>query len=669
MNKLNYILGVLLLVTCFQAEALAKSDDVVIKEVQGFVQIQRINETDWIKAEANETLNSGDKIRTLLKSSAVLIFTDGSEFQLRENTSLDIKDVSQNIQNKTAKRELKLNLGSLHYKVPPKKEKAIEFKIHSSTSIVGITGTEGVVTSKGDGKPSENILIEGATYNTNDQGQEGRYQTKGNVYANDGQSAQIYSAKVGEEILDRMTMSEEHVDKIKAVVAVYKQKRDAGYNVDVIEIVIKQAFFYLEKHKYKLVDQMVARSELLLEGAQKIDIPTEIKRQVSDIYQEIKDKEAAGFDTSEVYALYENVRTLMHKGYFKDIPQEITGIQQKLALSKTSEEGDTFLSLFQNIQLKVIEKEKQGFVLGEIKSILRQSRIYYEQEDKPKAYQLINDARERLALVLRNVSDSFLANLDRLKEKIALKKTDGYPTRELELRFEEAKVFIKEEDYLKARKLVKDMEVGLLVINKGISVEWQIKINEIKDNITYKKSMGYDLNKIYGDLGKLEDYQVQGDLVGLEALVTQIKTALDQLKLPAGFEASHKVFLAKKKEKESLGFNMKEVDDLSSKVQGAIDKGDITSARSFLKKAQEVLDVLSDAEPPKVQVLSFEEANGKIMLEGFASDNTRLKNIFVNHSIVPFSEDGKFSYSTVITQSLVQITILAEDIKGNSSAP
>jgi len=107
MKRFYYICGVALLLLSFQSEGFSKGEDVIIKEITGFVQIQRLNESDWIKAEDDATLTSGDKVRSFLKSSALLIFPEGSEFRLRENTSLDIKDISQNMKENTAKRELK----------------------------------------------------------------------------------------------------------------------------------------------------------------------------------------------------------------------------------------------------------------------------------------------------------------------------------------------------------------------------------------------------------------------------------------------------------------------------------------------------------------------------------------------------------------------------------
>jgi len=315
---------VFLLIFCFQAQAFAKDGDVIIKETTGFVQIQKLNESKWVEAQVNSVLTSGDRIRSFLKSSALLVFPDNSEFQLRENTSLDIKDVSRNIKDKTAKRELKLNLGSLHYKVPPKKEIASEFKIHSSTSIVGITGTEGVVSSKGDGKPSENILIEGSTYNTNDQGLAGRLQTKGNIYINDGGESQVFSAEVSQEAKNRMDINEEYLNSIKEVIATYKAKKDGGYHVDVVEIVIRQAFFYLEKRNYDLVQRMMHRAETLLEDAPKIVVTSQIEKKIAGILEEIKLKESEGYDTYAIYASFENIRTLLQNGYFKEIDQEIT---------------------------------------------------------------------------------------------------------------------------------------------------------------------------------------------------------------------------------------------------------------------------------------------------------------------------------------------------------
>jgi len=673
MKKLCYvILGALFVSLSFQVNAHAKNTDIVIKEITGLVQIQKANQTDWIKAGENSTVTSGDKVRSFLESSALLIFPDSSEFRLRENTSLDIKDISQNTFDQSAKRELKLNLGSLHYKVPPKKEKATEFKIHSSTSIVGITGTEGIITARGDQKPSENILIEGATYNTNDQGLDGRYQTKGNVYIHDGTTAQLFGAQVDQEAEARTKISGTYTDLIKEAVALYKKKMDEGYQVADAQAILDQAFFYLEKRQYDLAAQMIQQSNALLEDAKKIALPDGLDGEIKDILAQIKEKESEGYNISKAYSLAGKIQDLKQSGYFNEIKQMITQVGKELALltegSSLGNTGKTFLACYEDIQRDVLEKEQQGFVLNEIKATLRQSQIFYEQGGTPKAYQLLDEAEDKLSLVLKNVSDTLKAKIDRLQNEIALKKTSSYPTKELELRLEKVKALIKGENFLKARELAAVLEEGILTLTKSVSAEWKLKINNLKRDVNYKRSIGYDLSEIYDLIGEIEDYQAQGDLANLERTFLQAQKALEDLTLPAGFETNWNEFTKAKKAKETLGYSVKEVNDVSAKIEAAVDKGDIKSARSFLKQAKKLLAEMKDEEPPKVQVLSYNEGD-VITVEGYARDNTKIRNVSVNNSVVDLLKDGKFLFSTVPVFSLDQISILAEDIEGNISAP
>ena len=84
--------------------------------------------------------------------------------------------------------------------------------------------------------------------------------------------------------------------------------------------------------------------------------------------------------------------------------------------------------------------------------------------------------------------------------------------------------------------------------------------------------------------------------------------------------------------------------------------GNIASARSFLNKAKETLTALKDEEPPKVQVITYEEKENLITVEGYASDNTKVKNVSVNNSLIDVSEEGKFLYKTIPTDTLKQIS-------------
>ncbi|MCK5505307.1 MAG: FecR domain-containing protein, partial [Thermodesulfovibrionia bacterium] len=674
MKRFSCVLLVVFLAVFFcSGNVLFADSEIIIKEIKGLVQVQKAGDADWAKATESSTVTSGDKVRSFLESSVLLAFPDGSEFTLRENTSLDIKDISQSAFDQSAKRELKLNLGSLHYKVPPKKERATEFKIHAATSIVGITGTEGVITAKGDQKPSENILIEGATYNTNDQGLDGRYQTKGNVYTHDGKKAEVFSAQVDEEAESRMQISETHMVSIKEAVALYKEKKDEGYKVIMAEVMLDHAFFYLENRQYNLAEQMIQKLNALLEGAKKIVLPEDLDGKIKKVMVQIKTKEGEGYDVSKAYSLAEKMQSLKQRGYFSEIRQVLTQVEKELAVlaekGGSVGAGKTFSAYYEDVQRDVLEKEQQGFVLNEIKSALRQSQVLYAQGDSPKAYRLLEQTRDKLSLALKNVSDMLRAKIDRLQNEISLKKTEGYPTKNLELRLEKIKVLIKEESFLKAREFVASLEEGMSTLTKSISAEWKLKISNFKRDVSYKSSIGYDLSEIDDLIGRIENYQVQGDMTNLEATFLKAEKTFAGLKLPAGFETNWKEFTKKNKAKETLGYDLKDVNDLSGRIEAAVEKGDIKSARSFLNQAKKVLAEMKDQEPPKVQILTFKEEGGFITIEGYASDNTKVKSVSVNNSVVKLADDGKFLFNTVVTSSVGRLSVLAMDIQGNISAP
>ncbi len=674
MKRFSYVLLVVFLVVFFcPGNVLAADSQITIKEIKGLVQVQKAGEADWGKAQEFSTVTSGDKIRSFLESSALLAFPDGSEFYLRENTSLDIKDISKSSFGQSAKRELKLNLGSLHYKVPPKKEKATEFKIHSSTSIVGITGTEGIITARGGKKPSENILIEGSTYNTNDQGLDGRYQTKGNVYMHDGKKAEVFSAQVDEEAAARLQISEEHMASVKEAVAVCKKKKDEGYKVIEAGAMLDNAFFYLENRQYDMAEQMIQKSNVLLEKAKKIVLPEDLDGKIKNMIAQIKTKEDEGYDVAKAYSLAGKIQDLKQLGHFNEIRQVMTQVEKELAVlgeeGGSAKTGKTFVTYCEDVQKDILEKEQQGFVLNEIKSTLRQSQVLYAGGDAPKAYRMLDQTRDKLSLALKTVSDALRAKIDGLQNDISLKKTEGYPTKELELRLEKIKVSVKEQNFLKVRELVASLEEGVLTLTKSLSAEWKLKISNLKRDVTYKRSIGYDLGEISDFIGQFEQYQAQGDLINLEAMFLKAEKAFAALKLPVGFDTNWKEFTKKKKAKEALGYDLKEINDLSGKIEGAVEKGDIKLARSFLNQAEKLLAEMKDQEPPKVQVLSFNEEDGFVTIEGYASDNTKVKSVSVNNSIVQLTDDGKFLFSTAPTSSVKKLFVLARDIQGNISAP
>ncbi|MFC1510551.1 FecR domain-containing protein, partial [Candidatus Omnitrophota bacterium] len=653
----------------------AESNFVEATNIQGLVKAQPLGNADWIKVEEGFQLFSGDKIKSFLESSVLLMFPDQSEFTLGENSFLEIKDVSENPRTKTAKRELVLNVGSLHYKVPPQEETASEFKVHSSTSIVGITGTEGVITADGEDKPTENILIEGSTYNTDEEGGGGIFQTEGNVYSNDGEETDMYGGDVEAEMDARAGFDEEYLNMIQALVGKYEAKKNENFDVGAVEHLINEAFVLLEQQDYEGIAVLMAEAERLLEVAAPIAIPVELQEKIEALFAEIEAKETEGVDLSEIYLLLDELHNDMEDGNFDAVEALLVSINQKLASLPLLEEGqgegqgDAYLVFYEELQVLILEKESKGFSLDEIKMLLRQSYVYYEAGDLSKATQLLQEAEENLQLALKDVSDALQQRIADIAIEVALKQEEGFNVDSLRNMLEEVQKLIAVEAFIEVQALVTDLEEAVLNLVKELSADWEVKLHALEEEIKYREGRGYELTGIADLLLSLEDFVNAADVVNIELIYNEIMAALEALGLPPGFEADWQDFQTSLEEKQALGFELKEITDLTDKIQVAIDDEDIALARKLLEKAKELLNTLEDAEPPTIQILTFEEAPELIRVEGFVDDNTQVDNVTVNNSSVELTEEGKFNYETIPNPGLTELQIVATDISGNVSPP
>ncbi len=660
--------GVIVLPLPPQGVSIAEDlSSVQLSRIKGFVQIQKTGEDKWQKATPNMPLSSGDKIRSFLESSAVLLYPDQSEFILGENSSLQIKDISQNPKTKATNREFKLDLGTLHYKVTPLKEKASDLKIYSSTAIVGVTGTEGVIHVEGDDKPTENILIEGTTYNTDEDGQGGLAQKQGDVYNMDDDDVDLYASDAEEEAKALTEMNQELIEALKILEAEYATKKQAGYDVSAVEDILEKAYAHLEQKAYDFVKTLIEEGKEKLEQSEKLPMFDELKEAIDAIRTQIQAKADEGYGVSEVYLLLEKIEQALEGKDKQVIENLLTQITQKF---ETLPKGDGgFLEDYHAMEALVLEKAQKGFSVDEVKELLRRSFISYESKDFAKAFRLLKEVEDKLQQTSKEVPAYITEKITYIEEELAKKKAEGYQVDAITLQVDELKKLLESESFVKVKQLIQDIEEGLGAAIKKISVEWEVKINDLEKKINYQKAQGLNLGDILDQLVQLMAYKKQSDLENLEKTYTLIKEALKTLSLPEGFETEWQEFVKHFSEKEALGLDVKELKDLKERIQSAIDKGDIHLARSFLEKAKEKLAEIKDSEPPVVQILTFEESEDKIVIDGVVNDNTQVKQVTVNNSLVDVAANGQFGFETVPSAQLEAIVIVAEDMAGNLSPP
>ncbi|MDI6735414.1 MAG: FecR family protein [bacterium] len=141
MHKKLFIFMVMILVLVSNL-AQAKELGITITKIKGDCEIMRVSEVEWIKANVDMRLYLNDRIRTKLISQATLEFDDGTIIEMKEKTTIDIKELFESKWTGTTKSEMKLWVGKISGTIEKLKTRDSEFNIHTPVAVIGIRGTK-----------------------------------------------------------------------------------------------------------------------------------------------------------------------------------------------------------------------------------------------------------------------------------------------------------------------------------------------------------------------------------------------------------------------------------------------------------------------------------------------------------------------------------------------
>ncbi len=134
---LIYILPILFISLAYGQEQNTKSPVALVQKVVKDVQHQHL-EMEWVDSKPGIPLKDGEKIKTGIKSLALIKFLDGSLIRVREKTELDIYGKKE---GKTQNTNTVLASGEINFDV--KKQGDDEFTFTTPTGIASIRGTAG----------------------------------------------------------------------------------------------------------------------------------------------------------------------------------------------------------------------------------------------------------------------------------------------------------------------------------------------------------------------------------------------------------------------------------------------------------------------------------------------------------------------------------------------
>lgn len=195
MWKKLYSLLALMLVLCVPHVTFAIEDDfqATLTDFEGEVLFQKSGDKIWFPVETNMPLESGDKIKTGINSSAEILIDDGSILKLEDKAEIELTGMHVDSVTKKIKTRLYLGVGRLFSNIAKMMNRESRFDVHTPTAIVGIRGTEFVV-ELADSEETDVGVFEGSVY-VNAVDDEGNLIKEDEVLVTDGNQTTVQRRK------------------------------------------------------------------------------------------------------------------------------------------------------------------------------------------------------------------------------------------------------------------------------------------------------------------------------------------------------------------------------------------------------------------------------------------------------------------------------------------
>ena len=155
MKNKRIVLSLIFSVVCFFVVSQVSARVVTVTATKGRVEMQRAGSNTWDPVVSSTQLNISDKIQTKKGSMCELTLDDGSLIKIKENSTLEINELSEDASATKKNSVFKLLIGKIWSKAQLQNEST--FKVVTPTAIAGIKGTEFAIIVSIDG--SSDILV------------------------------------------------------------------------------------------------------------------------------------------------------------------------------------------------------------------------------------------------------------------------------------------------------------------------------------------------------------------------------------------------------------------------------------------------------------------------------------------------------------------------------
>ena len=136
----------------------------VVTFVSGKLEVQRSNSAGWVSCKPGSFIYEGDKLRTARRSRAALVFSNGGEMKISENTIFDV-DVAEATE-KELRNRIRLRRGRTYNRSVGLRAKIV---IRTPVAVVSVRGTE-YDTSVDENGDTSVLVVDGSVIVENEFG-------------------------------------------------------------------------------------------------------------------------------------------------------------------------------------------------------------------------------------------------------------------------------------------------------------------------------------------------------------------------------------------------------------------------------------------------------------------------------------------------------------------
>ncbi|MBP7652536.1 FecR domain-containing protein, partial [Candidatus Dependentiae bacterium] len=628
-KQLRVLFIIILMAAIICSAGFAEEDKILLSKVAGKVMVKLTVSSEWEKAVQGMELKSQSKIKTSLNALAELSFDEGkTKFVIKENSEVVVNDYSTDAKTNAKNRDFKVNFGGVKFNVDKLKSTQSTFKVSTPSAVCGVRGTEGIIDSQGDEKPTKATLTEGQLFVTDENGSSGGPLDAGNTLNKNADGSSEYRQNKPEDTDDAQfkSIDPKYTILYEQLNAKWEEKKKEGYIIPTsLENNKKTVENFYSTRKFDKFEKDVNTLLKDIETLKKPENPfaLELGKLRSEIEPLVAEK-FGKFEIEKSIAKIKDVEELAKAGKFQEAVELIKTIINEIKTAPAKSEIIDIDKIIEQFNNELLDKGKNGFIINEAEAVFKRALMAQQSNNISEAASLIAEAKKALALARKKAPEGLMEKIQETEKLLNDKKTAGLSVDELFVILQ----FVK--DSFASEKFVEAQESIEKIMQKIASLEGKKVIKKVALTL--------------GDIQYLGKEAIIGGIsdAGVDIMFDGVKIG------PADAAGAFKKIIKMEMQPKTISL-------------WAVNSENISSEKLTL-----TVKALEDKKAPNLVVSSPVYTANTVKITGFAEDDIELKSVKINNEAMVLN-NGTFEKILVLSAEMQSVTVEAEDGTGKKT--